>query len=49
MKRGTFRKNSNKLLLATLALAVATPVYAIPATYSVAEAATKTTFKDVPK
>ncbi|WP_051891757.1 S-layer homology domain-containing protein [Lysinibacillus sphaericus] len=49
MKRGTFRKNSNKLLLATLALAVATPVYAIPATYTVAEAATKTTFKDVPK
>lgn len=49
MKRGTFRKNSNKLLLATLALAVATPVYAISATYTVAEAATKTTFKDVPK
>ncbi len=49
MKRGTFRKSSNKLLLATLALAVATPVYAIPATYTVAEAATKTTFKDVPK
>lgn len=49
MKLGIFRKNSNKLLLATLALAVATPVYAIPATYSVAEAATKTTFKDVPK
>ncbi|WDV09397.1 S-layer homology domain-containing protein [Lysinibacillus irui] len=49
MKRGTFRKKSNKLLLATLALSVATPVYAIPATYSVAEAATKTTFKDVPK
>ncbi|MBX8945867.1 S-layer homology domain-containing protein [Lysinibacillus sp. K60] len=49
MKRGTFRKKSNKLLLATLALAVATPVYAIPAPYSVAEAATKTTFKDVPK
>lgn len=49
MKRGTFRKHSNKLLLATLALAVATPVYAIPATYTVAEAATKTTFKDVPK
>ncbi len=49
MKRGTFRTNSNKLSLATLALAVATPVYAIPATYTVAEAATKTTFKDVPK
>ena len=48
MKLGIFRKNSNKLLLATLALAVATPVYAIPAT-PVAEAATKTTFKDVPK
>ena len=49
MKLGIFRENSNKLLLATLALAVATLVYAIPATYSVAEAATKTTFKDVPK
>lgn len=49
MKIGFFRKNSNKLLLATLALAVSTPVYTIPATYSVAEAATKTTFKDVPK
>ncbi|MFJ5562252.1 S-layer homology domain-containing protein [Lysinibacillus xylanilyticus] len=47
MKRGTFRKKSNKLLLATLALGVATPVIAIPATN--AEAATTTTFKDVPK
>ncbi|MFJ7982195.1 S-layer homology domain-containing protein [Lysinibacillus xylanilyticus] len=47
MKRGTFRKKSQKLLLATLALGVATPVIAIPATN--AEAATVTTFKDVPK
>ncbi len=48
MKRGTFRKKSQKLLLATLALGVATPVIAIPA--SNAEAATTvTTFKDVPK
>ncbi|PIJ98082.1 S-layer homology domain-containing protein [Lysinibacillus sphaericus] len=46
MKRGTFRKKSQKLLLATLALGLATPVIAIPATN--AEAAT-TTFKDVPK
>jgi len=47
MKRGTFRKKSQNLLLATLALGVATPVIAIPATN--AEAATVTTFKDVPK
>jgi len=48
MKRSTFRKKSNKLLIATLALGVMTPVIAIPATNQIAEAAT-VTFKDVPK
>ncbi|MEB2280166.1 S-layer homology domain-containing protein [Lysinibacillus xylanilyticus] len=48
MKRGTYRKKSNKLMMATLALAIATPVIAIPGNNSSAEAATyKNPFKDI--
>ncbi|MFY0519331.1 S-layer homology domain-containing protein [Lysinibacillus sp. UGB7] len=48
MKRGTYRKKSNKLILATMALCIATPVIAIPGNDSKAEAATyKNPFKDI--
>lgn len=48
MKRGTFRKKSNKLIMATLALGLTIPVIAIPASDSSAEAATYINpFKDI--
>lgn len=48
MKRGTYRKKSTKLMMATLALTIATPVIAIPGNNSSAEAATyKNPFKDI--
>ncbi|WP_374967044.1 S-layer homology domain-containing protein [Lysinibacillus sp. RS5] len=48
MKRGTYRKKSQKLMMATLALAIATPVIAVPGNNSHAEAATyKNPFKDI--
>lgn len=46
MKRGTFRKKSKKLLLATMALGVVTPVIAIPAN-NVEAATYKDPFKDI--